>query len=257
METDYQPRFIDYSSCVNVRAFKHFWTLLIILGLIVIGDAVGQRVVDTMEKVPTIECKWASGSPTIDGRLDDLCWEEANWVGGFDLENIGGVPRHDTKVLAVYDEENLYIAFICYDDMNNLSEDVHFRRDGFVWRDDCVEVFMDVDHDHYDYYHIIANRSCVRYDEIGKIRPKSWDSEWRVGVGYASDFWTVEIAVPFKDLRSPSYSMPSPTPIPGETWGINFCRDHHSVPEYSSWTQSHRTFHQPRNFGHIVFMPFL
>jgi hypothetical protein len=204
----------------------------------------------TEENVPTLECKWASQAPEIDGFLDDVCWQEANWVGGFDLINVSGVPKYDAKVLAVYDEFNLYIAFICYDDMSHLSRDMYFGHDAWVWKDDCVEVFFDVTHNHKDYYHIITNRSGTRYDEIGRLRPTSWDGNWRVGVGYASDHWTVELAIPFRDFgRS--------TPKPGEVWGINFAREHHSASEFSSWTQSFFTFHQPHNFGHIIFMPFL
>jgi hypothetical protein len=202
------------------------------------------------EKVPTIECKWASRTPAIDGRLDEICWQEANWVGGFDLVNFSGAPKFSTKVLVAYDEFNLYVAFLCYDDMNHLSQDLQLGRDDWVWKDDCVEVFMDVNHDHRDYYHIITNRTGARYDEIGRLRAKSWDGNWQVGVGYASDHWTVELAIPFRDLGRG-------TPVPGEVWGINFAREHQSVPEFSSWTQSFFTFHQPRNFGHIIFMPFL
>jgi hypothetical protein len=244
-------------SCLGRKALGLSQALFLfaIAGTLVMVAALVAQSSD--DDIPTIECKWASRTPDIDGRLDDLCWKEANWVSGFTRQTIGGSPVYETTSLTVYDEENLYVAFICYDNMKHLSKDTHLNRDGEVWFDDCVEVFMDVDHDHKDYFHVISNRSGVRFDEIGRWKPNSWDSDWKVGVAFGKDFWTVEMAIPFRDVRTTPDSKRNPTPIPGETWGINFCRANHRIPEKSSWTLTQNTFHDPVHFGHIVFLPFL
>jgi len=207
--------------------------------------------------VAAIESKWASRAPVIDGVLDDPCWREANWVSGFTRQTIGGSPQFETTAMVVYDEEYLYVAFLCSDDMRHLSNDIRLNRDGEVWLDDCVEVFMDVDHDHEDYFHVISNRSGIRFDEIGRLKPKSWDSDWKVGVAKGRERWTVEMAIPFRDVRTTPETKQFPTPIAGETWGIDFCRANHRIPEKSSWTLTQNTFHDPIHFGHIVFLPFL
>jgi len=234
--------------------FRALFSLLILLVLMLTAVLFSHP---PGEEVATIECKWASRAPVVDGVLDDLCWREANWVSGFTRQTIGGSPQYETTAMVVYDQEFVYVAFICDDNMRHLSKDIRLSRDGEVWLDDCVEVFMDVDHDHKDYFHVISNRSGVRFDEIGRWKPKSWDSDWKVGVAKGKERWTVEMAIPFRDVRTTPETKQSPTPIPGETWGINFCRANHSVPEKSSWTLTQNTFHDPIHFGHIVFLPFL
>lgn len=61
-------------------------------------------------------------APVIDGVLSDTVWSEAEEIGNF-VEVIpeeGRKPAVDTRVFLMYDSENIYIGFVCYD--NDISE---------------------------------------------------------------------------------------------------------------------------------------
>ena len=201
------------------------------------------------DSVPELLCRKTYNPPTIDGVLNDWCWREAHGVTDFLLISGQGLAKELTYAYVLYDNYNLYIAFICLESRMDLIKVENFERDGFVWEDDCVEVFMDTGHNHKNYYHIIANIAGIRYDEKdGRLRPQSWDGDWQVAVVRYNDRWTAEIAIPF-------YSMNLLTPMPGEVWGFNLNREEWRVPEISSWAPTWFSFHEPEHFGHLIFEP--
>jgi hypothetical protein len=165
------------------------------------------------------------------------------------LINGEGLATDQTYAYTLYDTRNLYIAFICIESRMDLVNVVTFVRDGIVWEDDCVEVFMDTNHDHKTYYHIISNIAAIRYDEIdGMLRPWSWDGDWQVAIAKYNDRWTVEIAIPFS-------CMNINTPMPGEIWGFNLNREEWRLTEMSGWSPTWYLFHEPNNYGHLIFEP--
>jgi len=80
----------------------------------------------------------------VDGTLDDPAWQQAEQV--FLKENISESIVVDSSSMTIvktcYDEENLYIAFVCKD------QDIwgaFTERDQYLWTEEAVEVFIDVD----------------------------------------------------------------------------------------------------------------
>jgi hypothetical protein len=119
---------------------------------------------------------------------------------------------------------------------------------GFVWEDDCIEVFMDTKHDHEKYFHVISNIAGVRFDAIGRWPPLNWDGDWQVAIAKYKDRWIVEIAIPFS-------CMNIKTPMPGEVWGFNLNREERRLTEMSGWSPTWYIFHEPKHFGHLIFEP--
>jgi hypothetical protein len=97
---------------------------------------------------------------------------------------------------------------------------------------------------------LISNSLATRFDEIGPRypRPASWNGDWRVATQVSNNGWTVEIAIPFRTL---GVAMPEP----GTTWGFNVHRQQYRLLERSSWSPTEHSFHEPRNFGHLFFVP--
>jgi hypothetical protein len=200
------------------------------------------------DSVPELLCRKTYNPPLIDGILNDPCWREAHGVTNFLQLNGQGLTREQTYAYVLYDNHNLYVAFICMESRMDLIKLNNFNRDGFIWEDDCVEVFMDTKHDHRKYFHIITNSAGIRYDEIGRICPWSWDGNWQVAVAKYDDRWTVEIAIPFS-------SMNLATPMPGEVWGFNLNRQERRLTDISGWSPTWFWFHEPEHFGHLIFEP--
>jgi hypothetical protein len=198
--------------------------------------------------VPELLCRKTYAPPQLDGVLDEPCWHEAHGVTGFALLEDRGFARKQTQAFVLYDDSFLYVGFVCDEpDMDG----VRFRpreRDGTVWHDECVEVFIDSDHDHLTYYHIIASISESQYDEMGRLEPWTWNCSWMVSVAEYPDRWTAELAVPFICLGLE-------TPRPGDSWGFNLNREEWQLKERSGWSPTWRDFHEPDRFGHLIFEP--
>jgi hypothetical protein len=198
--------------------------------------------------VPELFCRKIYAPPTVDGVLGEPCWQEAHAVTGFSLLADEGSAKKQTHAFVLYDDSFLYVGFICQEPEMDQVRSVVRERDGVVWQDDCVEVFIDCDHDHLTYYHIIANVAGTRYDEIGRLEPWNWDCEWGVAVAAYDSRWTAEIAIPFACFGLT-------TPRPGETWGFNLNREEWQLMERSGWAPTWDDFHEPHRFGHLIFEP--
>ena len=55
--------------------------------------------------------------PKIDGKLSDPCWDTGIWSGGFiqQVPNQGKKPSQETEIKILYDDNNLYVGFKCFD----------------------------------------------------------------------------------------------------------------------------------------------
>lgn len=199
-------------------------------------------------RVPEWFCRKTYNPPIIDGVLDDRCWREAHGVTGFSLLGGEGPATQQTYAFALHDHSYLYVAFVCLESQMDSVVAKVSKRDGAVWTDDCVEVFMDTNHDHSTYCHIIASVAEIRYDEMGRLQPWTWDCDWSVSTVRYSDRWTAEIAIPF-------WCMHMETPKPGDIWGFNVNREECRLGELSGWAPTWSLFHEPQYFGHLIFEP--
>ena len=98
------------------------------------------------------------------------------------------------------------------------------QRDESVWEDDCVEVFLDTNHDHETYYQLIVNAAGTQGDAVwrdGRLNLK-WDGEWEAKTRQLTDRWNAEIAIPFG--TGPVGPRTLFNAKPGY-WGINLCRE--------------------------------
>jgi cellulose/xylan binding protein with CBM9 domain len=205
------------------------------------------------ELLPRLACRLCANKPIIDGVLDEDCWRKAESATGFLLLDHRGMATQQTRCMVSYDKKNLYIGFICLEsDLKGIRKSCRIRDGDLSW-EDCVEVFLDVHHTHSTYFHIMTNILGTRFDETGAAGrpypdPASWNAEWKVATAVIPGGWSVEIALPF-------VSMGLSAPKAGTIWGFNAHRQEYRLIERSSWSETERSFHEPANFGHLLFLP--
>lgn len=205
--------------------------------------------------VKTIELPKTQEPPVIDGRLDDACWQKAAVASGFVRLGTKTPAREQTTARLTYDDRAVYIAFTCQASQMDKILALRTKHDRGVWEDDCVEVFLDVNHDHTTYYQFIVNsigtRLDARWTENGRLEVK-WNCQWEAKSTRHADGWDVEVAIPFESIGA----------RPG-IWGINLCREEHVVGELSCWAAQAKRFaaagEELALFGDAVFeeMPFV
>lgn len=216
----------------NVNSIKGKYALL--------KDAESKR-----EKFP-FEVTRCLQPPKIDGVLEDPCWENASsipklFASGKDLK----FAEPATAVKLAYDDNNLYIAFICDEPAPEKIKAQFTRRNDLIFHDDCVEIFLDIRQNR-EMLHIAVNSNNALYD--AKSGNDSWHGNYVSAVKKFDKTWQVEIAVPFKILAVENIS-------PGTRWNINLCRERHSQPPvYSTWAYLPTGgFRQPYRFETIEF----
>lgn len=202
-------------------------------------------------KVKKVKAVRIISPPIIDGKLNDPCWQEASKVTDFVLLNKPKeLAKEQTKVYVAYDNDKLYIAFKCYESqMDKLKAVVRERDSNRLFKDDSAEIFLDTNHNRYDFYHFAANALGTQWDsradQGGSVDTKSWGTDWEIKTSIADEFWIAEFAIPFYGL--------SITPDVSSTWGINFTRERRAgSAELSSWSPTFGGFYRPTYFGELV-----
>jgi len=165
--------------------------------------------------------------PIIDGKLNDLIWQKIKPISDFVqyAPNNGAEPTEKTYAYVAYDENNLYVAFHCFDSHpERIVADITPRNE--YENNDQVGIILDTYNDHRNYYWFGVNPRGIQNNTYDRqIRDTIWESAARI----TSDGWTAEIAIPFKSLHfSKDYE---------QKWSINFSRTIQSKNELLFWTK--------------------
>jgi len=197
--------------------------------------------------------KKTSSPPKIDGYLSDTCWRKAQKATDYVEYTTNKKASPQSIAMVTYDDKKIYFGFILYE--KNLSKLLikAKTRDGKVWGDDCLELFLDTKRDYYSYYHFIMNPKGVFYDGSThggyKSYSEAWNGTWngKARIQSSKGYWTGEASISYSSLnvKPPTYN---------EVWGINFNRARRAgKTELSCWSLTLRSFHVPERFGYLVF----
>jgi Domain of unknown function (DUF5916)/Carbohydrate family 9 binding domain-like len=147
----------------------------------------------------------ASAAPVIDGKLDDDAWKTAlkftdfkTYKPDYDKE-----PSQKTEAYFLYDAENFYFAFRCYDTDPGLIKANISKRDG-MFEDDCVALCLDTFSDAQNAYLLFVNPLGIQGDglmnSIGNMQPDMdfvWYSKGQIDDGG----YSVECRIPLQSIR--------------------------------------------------------
>ncbi|MEI8245894.1 MAG: family 16 glycoside hydrolase [Lentisphaerota bacterium] len=204
------------------------------------------RKPESSSQVPVINPAVTATAPKMDGSLDDPGWKNA--VRLQMVTNNGGNPVEKTEAFLIYDKSNIYVGIRCFDSrMADLKAAVT-GRDGHVWNDDCVELFIGPSgprSDWSDYYHLGINTAGAKYD--ARKTDQGWNREWQAVTKKFNDRWEATIALPFAMFELNEFNR-------GD-WTFNVCRENPKIKEYSAWSPTYGNFHKSEKFGIIKAFP--
>jgi len=168
----------------------------------------------------------AQTPPTIDGKLDDAVWQQAQPATDFGL--LGSISRSEeaTRAWAAWDDTNLYVAYECPEsgrDQLSLSSEK-------IWTRDAVDTAINPSGDRVVFQQIIidAGGDMQQFSKGLDGRSVTWDV--RHAVGSYDGGWIVEMAV--------SWASMGVEPSPGMAFTGNFVRyrPYPPVDEMQTWS---------------------
>lgn len=157
--------------------------------------------------------------PTIDGLLEDTCWQDAPVIDGFTQVNPvdGDPPTERTEVRLLYDKDTLYIGVRCFDRTPGRIVARSMARDADHGSDDRITFTLDTFADRRNGYIFVVSAAGGKRDGlIESTRTRwDWDGLWTAKTHLDDLGWTAEIAIPVKTLSFDPQ---------GTAWGFNIER---------------------------------
>ena len=188
--------------------------------------SVGAAQADT----PALRIPRASEPPKLEDYLNGGSRQSELMVTGFRQREPGdGVPvSQETSAYLSYDDKNLYVIFVCKDELGKTRARLTKRED--IASDDLVKVFLDTFHDQQRAYVFSANPVGIQLDGIvteGQDDDFSFDTLWHSEGRITASGFVVWMSIPFKSLRFSDATQ--------QTWGIALGRliPRHNEESYS------------------------
>jgi hypothetical protein len=191
---------------------------------------------------PALTIPRLTRAPTLEDFLDmkpegEIALQMAK-VTGFVQRNPhdGEKVSEETDAYLGYDQKNLYIVFVCFDDPKKVRARMSRRED--IGDDDEVAVMFDTFHDRRRAYEFQTTPLGVQWDaiytevsrdETGGNWDTSWDTVWDSRGKVTSHGFVVWMAIPFKSLRFPTAKQ--------QEWGIILYRGIIRKNEDSFWPE--------------------
>ena len=207
---------------------------------------------------PAIAIPRLSGAPSLDDFLTmqpqgDVALEMAK-VTGFTQRNPhdGEGVSEPTEAYLGYDQRNLYVVFVCFDDPKKVRARLSRRED--IYDDDQVEIILDTFHDRRRAYAFQTTPLGVQWDAIWTEASReeetqshfdtSFDTVWNSRGKVTGRGFVVWMEIPFKSLRFPATKV--------QEWGIILYRGINRKTEDSFWP--HITFKVEGRLGQAATM---
>jgi hypothetical protein len=168
----------------------------------------------------------------IDGRLEDAAWVNAPMEWDFTQRDPdeGKEPTERTELRILYDSTSIYFGVRLYDREPQKIVRQLSRRDNYADADRFT-IQLSPNHDRLTGAEFEVSAGGVQRDAIisnDTFTDNSWDGVWESAVRIDDEGWTLEVRIPFSQLRFP--------PGDHQIWGINAARYIHRKNE-TVWLQ--------------------
>ncbi|MCG6927440.1 MAG: carbohydrate binding family 9 domain-containing protein [Acidobacteria bacterium] len=169
---------------------------------------------------PAVEVARIPAPIRVDGHLDDEAWAFLQpFIDFVQRDPDEGMPATEsTELLLAYDDEALYVGARLHDSDPELIEARLSRRDDHS-ESDRFAIYLDPRGDRRTGVRFEVTAAGVQRDEIifnDTWTDRSWDALWESEVTVDDRGWSVEMRIPFSELRF----------LPGDSyaWGVNALR---------------------------------
>ncbi len=154
------------------------------------------------------------GVITIDGKLEESDWNNADIVSNY-MINPERKAQNQTAFRMIYEPDYLYVAMEAMEPSMNKIKSIYTERDGKIWEDNSLELFLNHPDMGSSYYHLIINdKGALQDAQFDGVKSNAaFDSQAQIAVGKYSDRWIVEMKLPTSMLGMKCF--------PGHTWRIN------------------------------------
>ena len=185
-----------------------------------------------------------AAAPELDGQLNDAVWKKAPLMKMITIKE--KTPREKTDVRVLASGSSLYVgAKLFTPDTKKKLVAGKKKRDGNVYLDDCLEVFINDLLDGKSYRHIVVNSIGTlqdyrwRFDQTKEafIYDYGWNPDVKVKSHFSAGCWSVEMQIPLKDLGLEK----------GRPFSMQIGRENPRIEEYSAIALTKR-FTQVENY---------
>ncbi len=195
----------------------------------------------TERELPRMSAHRISEEIKIDGVLDEPIWQSVEPIRQlYQIQPDQGDPATEqSEVRIMYDGKKLYFGFIFYDSEMDKIVANDMRRDSSGLRSNDYGFLL------LDTYNDRRNAVFFRFTPVGGMEDTavsnsggslntSWDIVWECRCKINEDNWTVEIAIPFSQLRFERSEVMN--------WGLNFGREIARKQEIAAWNEAPKTY---------------
>ena len=186
--------------------------LLITLSLILIinGQNVAAQNTQTVKKeLPAIKTEQP---PTVDGILNDDCWQDAPKAVGFTDQRTEKPAKSQSVGRVVYTDEAIYVGLHLYDDMPDKIVARQTKDQTGIGGEDWVSFTIDPFHTHQysDRNFFIVNPLGTKFAHLatGRAAKSEWIGLWKAAAQVVEDGWIVEMEIPWQILDYPNTTEP-------------------------------------------------
>jgi hypothetical protein len=218
--------------------------------------------------VRAAECRWTNKPININGRVDDIAWDDAQVLKNFAVFWQKRKAKTATTARLLWNDRYFFFAAEMEDD--DLFADVK-EHNGITWENDVFEMFLKPAESKPAYYEFqvtplntqlelfLPSRGSGGYRRFGKEPSLGMESAVRLN-GTLNKWedkdkgWSVEGRIPWTAFK-PTGGRPKP----GDKWRFALCRYDYSArldrPELSSTAPLTRSdFHRYEDYGTLEFV---
>ncbi|OGV32480.1 MAG: hypothetical protein A2020_02190 [Lentisphaerae bacterium GWF2_45_14] len=205
-----------------------------------------------METKKALILKLNSEEPVIDGKLDDLQWENTPEISGFCFYKDESPAKNQTTAKILAGKESLYIGIKCDEPaIDKLKSSYSGNGGKEIWSNDEIEIFFDSRSKDRVLNQFVVGAGGGRWMGWGEqaVQPgaASYD-KWEAKTEKGKGFWTAEIKIPYTTLAWEK------APENGTTTAFNISRQRLAQEkELSCWSPVRGNFHEKDRYGVLAF----
>jgi hypothetical protein len=217
----------------EAKILRLLWICMLFLPITV--DAQTER------ELPRMSAHRTSEEIKVDGVLDESVWQSVEPIRQlYQIQPDQGEPATEqSEVRILYDDKKLYFGFIFFDsemdkivanDMRRDSEGLRSNDYGFL----LLDTYNDRRNAVFFRFTPVGGMEDTAVSNSGGSLNTSWDIVWECRCRINEDHWTVEIAIPFSQLRFERSDVMN--------WGVNFGREIARKQEIAAWNEAPKTY---------------